>query len=112
MDLTGRARRLPMSLSDALQVAVEALIANKLRAVLTMLGMIIGVGAVIALMAVGRGSQQAVSSQILSLGSNLVFVRPGSNNSGGVQGGAGSAQTLSSTDATAIANGVPEVMGV
>src|SRR5205823_7473807 len=66
---------LRMSFSDALQVAVEALIANKLRAALTMLGIVIGVGAVIALMAVCQGSQKAVSSQILGLGSNLVFIR-------------------------------------
>ena len=98
-----------MTFADALQVAVEALIANKLRAALTMLGIVIGVGAVIALMAVGQGSQKAVSSQILGLGSNLVFIRPGSSSSGGVRQGAGTAQTLSSDDATAVLNSVPNV---
>jgi len=101
-----------VTFADALQVAVEALIANKLRAALTMLGIVIGVGAVIALMAVGQGSQQAVSSQILGLGSNLIFVRPGSSSAGGVRQGAGSAQTLSSDDATSVLNSVSAVTDV
>ena len=84
-----------MSFSDSLKVALEALNANKLRAMLTMLGIIIGVGSVIALMAVGQGSQKAISDQILGLGSNLLFVRPGDSNNGGVRAGNGSAQTLS-----------------
>src|SRR5258707_9338293 len=101
-----------MSFADSIKVAIEALIANKLRAMLTMLGIIIGVGSVIALMAVGQGSQKAISSQILGLGSNLLFIRPGSTSSGGVRAGAGSAQTLSSTDGTDIANQVTGVTGV
>src|ERR1700693_402272 len=101
-----------MNISDALQVAVEALIANKLRAALTMLGIIIGVGSVIALMAVGQGSQKAISQQILGLGSNLVFVRPGSSNVAGVRAGNGSAQTLSTTDSTSILGGVSNVTDV
>jgi putative ABC transport system permease protein len=80
-----------MGLMDALQLALEALIANKLRACLTMLGIVIGVGAVIALMAVGQGSQKAVTDSIAGLGSNLLFVRPGaSTGAGGVRGAAGS----------------------
>ncbi len=98
-----------MSVSDSLQVAIEALMANKMRALLTMLGIIIGVGAVIALMAVGQGSQKAVTDRIQGLGANLIFVRPGSNSSGGVRGGVGTAQTLSSQDADAISTSVPEV---
>jgi putative ABC transport system permease protein len=91
---------------------MEALNANKLRAALTMLGIIIGVGSVIALMAVGQGSQKAISDQILGLGSNLLFVRPGdSNQGGGVRGGNGSAQTLSTDDVKSIAN-VTGVTGV
>src|SRR5439155_5357380 len=101
-----------MGISDSLQVAVEALIANKLRAFLTMLGIIIGVGSVIALMAVGQGSQKAVSQQILGLGSNLLFVRPGSSSSSGVQGGAGSAQTLSTADSDAITASVANITAV
>jgi putative ABC transport system permease protein len=101
-----------MSLGDSLRVAIEALIANKMRALLTMLGIVIGVGAVIALMAVGQGSQKAVTDRIQGLGSNLIFVRPGSSSSGGVQGGQGSAQTLTDEDASAIATNVAQVVAV
>ena len=100
-----------MSFSDSLKVAIEALNANKLRAMLTMLGIIIGVGSVIALMAVGQGSQKAISDQILGLGSNLLFVRPGDSNNGGVRAGNGSAQTLSADDAKCI-TGITGVSGV
>jgi putative ABC transport system permease protein len=92
-----------MSLKDSIQVAVEALVANKLRAGLTMLGIIIGVGAVIALMAVGSGSQKSISDRISGLGANLIFIRRGSSNQGGVRGGSGTAPTLSSADGDAIA---------
>ena len=81
-----------MTIGDSIQVALEALAANKLRATLTMLGIVIGVGAVIALMAVGQGSQKAVEDKIAGLGSNLIFIEPGSTNqSTGLQGGIGSA---------------------
>jgi len=100
-----------MGLMDALQLALEALIANKLRACLTMLGIVIGVGAVIALMAVGQGSQKAVTDSIAGLGSNLLFVRPGaSTGAGGVRGAAGSSQTLTQDDADAIAASVANVV--
>jgi putative ABC transport system permease protein len=101
-----------MSLADSILVAVEALVANKMRAMLTMLGIVIGVGAVIALMAVGQGSQKAVTDRIQGLGSNLLFVRPGSQSSGGVSGGQGSAQTLTLEDSNAIAFEVPQVVAV
>ncbi len=97
-----------MNLGDALQVALEALSANKMRAALTMMGMVIGVGAVIALMAVGQGSQKAVTNQIAGLGANLLFIRPGSNSQSGVRGGVGSAQTLTLQDAEAIPTSVAE----
>ena len=99
-----------MSLVDSITVAIEALIANKMRAILTMLGIVIGVGAVIALMAVGQGSQKAVTDRIQGLGSNLLFVRPGSQSTGGVSGGQGSAQTLTLEDANAIAAEVPQAV--
>jgi putative ABC transport system permease protein len=100
-----------MSIGDSLQVALEALIANKMRAALTMLGIVIGVGAVIALMAVGQGSQKAVTDRIQGLGSNLIFVRPGqANQAGGVRGGFGSAQTLTLEDAEALQANVPQVV--
>ena len=98
-----------MSFSDAVQVAIEALFANKLRAALTMLGIVIGVGAVIALMAVGQGSQKAVTDQIEGLGSNLLFIRPGATSSGGVRQAQGTSQTLTADDGDAILASVPNV---
>ena len=99
-----------MSLIDSLRVALAALVANRLRAALTMLGIVIGVGSVISLVAVGQGSQQAVNDRIAGLGSNLIFIQPGSASQGGLQGGIGSAQTLSSQDADAIISDVSNVV--
>jgi putative ABC transport system permease protein len=100
-----------MGISDAIQLALEALYANKLRAFLTMLGIVIGVGAVIALMAVGQGSQKAVTDSIAGLGSNLLFVRPGAaTGAGNVRGAAGSSQTLTQDDAEAIAASVTNIV--
>jgi putative ABC transport system permease protein len=75
-----------------------------------MLGIVIGVGAVIALMAVGQGSQKAVTDRISGLGSNLVFIRPGSVNQSGVRTAMGSAQTLTLEDAQALPASVPEIV--
>jgi putative ABC transport system permease protein len=100
-----------VGVGDAVQLAFEALVANKMRACLTMLGIVIGVGAVIALMAVGQGSQKAVTDSIAGLGSNLLFVRPGAaTGAGNVRGAAGSSQTLTQDDAEAIANSVQDVV--
>ncbi|HLH26122.1 MAG TPA: ABC transporter permease [Chloroflexota bacterium] len=101
-----------MTLATTLRTAIRALSANKLRALLTMLGIIIGVAAVISLMSVGRGAQAAVTDQIQGLGTNLLFVRPGSTQQGGIRAGQGSAQTLSLDDAQAIADQVDSVVGV
>ena len=92
-------------LNDARQcfiMAIIALKANKMRTFLTMLGIIIGVGAVIALVSVGMGVKSNVTSSISSLGSNMLIVSPGSSNRGGVRGAAGSMQTLKYDDAEAI----------
>jgi putative ABC transport system permease protein len=97
---------------ESVRIAVRALAANKLRALLTMLGIIIGVAAVISLMSVGRGAQAAVTERIQGLGTNLLFIRPGSTQQGGIRAGQGSAQSLSLEDAQAIAEQVPEVSGV
>ncbi len=72
-----------MNLSESFLTALSALIANKLRAVLTMLGIIIGVAAVITMVAIGTGSQEAVLARIQSLGSNLLFISPGAARQGG-----------------------------
>lgn len=93
-----------MDVGQALRVACGSLIANKLRSVLTMLGMVIGVGAVITLMSIGQGAQAAVQAQFNSLGTNLVFVDPGTTNSGGVRTQAGTVQTLTYDDAKAMAD--------
>jgi putative ABC transport system permease protein len=90
-------------------VALRALGANKLRTTLTMLGIIIGVSAVIALMSIGRGAQAQVTSQIQSLGTNLLFIRPGAARDAGVRSTAGSAPTLTLDDSDAIAN-LPNVV--
>src|SRR5712692_1967631 len=91
-----------MGVGQSLKVALSSLLANKLRSSLTMLGMVIGVGAVITLMSIGQGAQAAVQEQFNSLGTNLVFVDPGTTNSGGVRTQAGSVQTLTFDDAKAI----------
>src|SRR5688572_33501507 len=98
-------------MSGSLRVAMRALGANKLRTTLTMLGIIIGVAAVIALMSIGRGAQAQVTAQIQSLGTNLLFIRPGSTNQQGVRTGAGQAPTLTLDDAPAIAE-LPGVVAV
>jgi len=83
---------------ESIRVSLRALQANKLRSALTMLGMIIGVAAVIAMVGIGNGATASITSQIQGLGSNLLTVSPGQSNSGGVRGGAGSLTTLTITD--------------
>ena len=92
-----------------LSVAWQALRRNATRSLLTMLGIIIGVGAVITSMAIGSGAQAAVLAQIESLGANLVVVIPGAVSQGGVSQGGGSRTTLTPDDAAAIGALIPEV---
>jgi putative ABC transport system permease protein len=94
------------------RIAMRALRANKLRSILTMLGIIIGVGAVIAMIAVGAGAQARVAEQIRSLGSNLIIVLPGSVTSGGVRLGFGTRPSITQDDAAAIAREIPSVHSV
>ena len=91
------------------RVALRALRVNKLRSALTMLGIIIGVGAVIAMVSVGAGAQARVAEQIQSLGSNLIIVLSGSTTAGGVRGGQGSRLTITEADSVAIAREIPAV---
>ncbi len=93
-----------------LRVALKALRVNKLRSSLTMLGMIIGVAAVIAMLAIGGGAQERVREQLKNLGSNLMLIFPGSTTTSGVRLGAGAAQTLTEEDALAIAVDVEGVI--
>jgi putative ABC transport system permease protein len=92
-----------------LRIALRALARNKLRAFLTMLGIIIGVGAVIAMVAIGEGAKSTIRSQIASLGTNVLVVLPGSNNQGGVRFGTGNVNTLVDGDARAIVRELPSV---
>ena len=103
-----------MNLLESIRVSLGALAANKLRSVLTMLGVIIGVGAVIALMSIGTGVQRMVTNQIKGMGSNLLFVTPGSQQQSGVRTQAGSAPSLTAEDADAIIDSgrVPQAVAV
>jgi putative ABC transport system permease protein len=100
-----------MKSPQVIEEAFRALATNRLRTLLTMLGVVIGVCAVVIMMAVGRGAQSMVNQSISSMGSNLLIVFPGSQTSGGVRFGAGAAQTLTISDAQAIAT-VPGVLRV
>jgi len=91
------------------RVALRALRVNKLRSALTMLGIIIGVGAVIAMVGVGAGAQARVAEQIQSLGSNLIIVLSGSMTSSGIRLGQGSQLTITEEDAAALAREIPAV---
>ena len=98
-----------MLVGPSVRIALRALRVNKLRSALTMLGIIIGVAAVITMISVGAGAQASVEEQIKSLGSNLIIVLPGSVTSGGVRMGWGSRASLTEDDAYAIQREIPEV---
>jgi putative ABC transport system permease protein len=87
----------------AVRMALASLRVNKLRTALTMLGIVIGVAAVIAMVSVGAGARERIAEQIRSMGSNLIVVFPGAQTSGGIRWGLGSQQTLTEEDARAIA---------
>ena len=98
-----------MKIMNILLSAFRALRRNKMRSFLTMLGIIIGVAAVIAMLAIGQGAQYSVEQQISSLGTNVLIVIPGSQQTGGVHVGAGSATNLTEEDAQAIQRECPSV---
>jgi len=93
----------------SLRIALRALMVNKMRSALTMLGIIIGVGAVVAMIAVGSGAKQRIAEQIASMGSNLLIVLSGSSTSGGLRFGSGTVPTLNVDDAKAILTEIPSV---
>lgn len=99
-----------MKVAANVHIALRALKVNKMRSGLTMLGVIIGVAAVIAMIAVGDGAQARIAEQIRSLGANLLFVRPGSVTKSGAQLGTGSKASLTEGDVIAIQREVPAVM--
>jgi putative ABC transport system permease protein len=98
-----------MSLAEALRSALSAIGANALRSALTMLGIIIGVAAVIAMVAIGAGARERVTGQIKSLGANLAIIQSGNVTQGGVRLGAGASSTLTDEDAAAILREVEDV---
>ena len=98
-----------MDLLAIIRIAMRALARNKLRSSLTMLGIIIGVGAVIAMVSVGQGAQQQAQAQIAAMGSNMLFVASGTVNRGGMRMGWGATKTLVYDDMTAIVRECPSV---
>ncbi len=108
-----------MNFFELIKIALRSLISNKMRSFLTMLGIIIGVGAVITMMSVGEGAQQEVANSISNLGSNLLFVKSGrSGGMGGASSGSGSARVLTAdmaqqllVESTTIARLAPEISG-
>lgn len=102
-----------MKLNDLFQEAIAALTANKVRSSLTILGIVIGIGSVIAMVSIGQGAQSQIQANIQSLGSNLITVFPGFQRGfGGARGGRGGATTLTLEDALAIVEQVPFVAAV
>jgi putative ABC transport system permease protein len=98
-----------MNFLEILTISFDALLRNKMRSLLTMLGIIIGVGAVIAMVAIGQGAQASVDAQISSLGTNILLIFPGTMARGGVMGGAGTATSLTEEDGQAIREQCPDV---
>jgi putative ABC transport system permease protein len=101
-----------MRVGSTVNVALRALRRNKMRSVLTALGIIIGVGAVIAMVGIGNGAKAQVEAQIASLGQNVILIFSGSTTSSGIRTGWGGAGTLKVEDAEAIRREVPGVVGV
>jgi putative ABC transport system permease protein len=99
-----------MNFANLLKIALNALLRNKMRAFLTMIGIIIGVASVIAVLGIGQGSKISIQQQIAGMGLNLVTVVPGSQNRGGVQFGASTMQSLKEADVDAILSECPAVL--
>ncbi len=101
-----------LNFGELLRVAVRALARNKMRSVLTMLGIIIGVGAVICSVAVGEGASNQVQEQIRSIGDNMIWIEAGGRNVNGLRTGARGTKSLTLGDAKAIVQQVPLVFNV
>jgi len=101
-----------INIPSTFKISLRALRVNKMRSALTMLGIVIGVGAVITMLAVGTGASRRISEQISSVGSNLLIILPGSSTSGGIRMGSGTQSTLTRDDADAIARECPAVADV
>lgn len=101
-----------MNITNLSKIAINALLRNKFRAFLTMLGIIIGVASVIAMLAIGEGSKKSIQDQISSMGSNLVMVLPGTQMFGGVQQGSSASRSLDLKDVKAIELNCPSIANV
>ncbi|HOO41877.1 MAG TPA: ABC transporter permease, partial [Syntrophales bacterium] len=101
-----------INIPDTLKISLRAIRINKMRSGLTMLGIIIGVGSVIAMLAVGTGASEKIKEQLSSMGTNLLLVLPGSTTSGGLRMGLGSQPTLTKDDADAVLREIPKVQEV
>ena len=96
-------------MGDVIRIALRALGRNKMRTILTMLGIMVGIGAVISAVAIGQGGSSAIQAQLVALGTNLVWIEAGGKNVNGVRSGNGTTKTLTVEDALAIQNEVPEI---
>ncbi len=101
-----------MKLLAIIKESTQAITVNKMRTGLAVLGIVIGIGSVIALISLGQSSQKAISNQIQQLGSNLLTISPGSVSQGGVRGGAGGVTTLVEEDAKAISTTLPNLISL
>jgi putative ABC transport system permease protein len=101
-----------VNLWQTIRAALRAILRNKLRSFLTTLGIVIGVGAVIAMMAIGAGARADIQANFAAMGTNLLIVLPGSTSSGGVHGGFGSMPTMTNDDMLAIGRDLPSVKRV
>ena len=101
-----------MDVFEGVRVALDGIRAHKLRSFLTMLGIIVGVAAVITMLALGEGARRQIQANITSLGTNLLYVRPGSASRGHVRYGLGTVQSLTEDDAVAIMAECPSVAAV
>ena len=98
-----------IELKTIFKIAIRAIHANKMRSVLTSLGIIIGVAAVIVMLAIGNGAQLSIQKEMRSMGTNLIMIRSGSSTSGGARMGHGSQPTLKNGDADAIQNKIAAI---
>ena len=103
-----------MKIADVFQETYFSLSANKARSGLTILGIVIGIGSVIAMVSIGQGAQGSIQSSIQSIGSNLIMIMPGAQRGAGFQvsGARGSARTLTQADADAIAKEITDAKAV
>lgn len=101
-----------MNYTNTVKIAVNALKRNKFRAFLTMLGIIIGVASVIVMLAIGQGSKKSIQDQMASMGTNLIFAMPGSEQRGGVRMGNSDTQTMTLEDVAAIKEDCPDISAV